>query len=182
MREGAVAAVRWEPREAKSPPLHNSQGWGTRNSQECGTRQGPGHPSFAFSEGNCETRGNMKIKSALALVLVVGSVSFAAASSKISDESYRLLRQLVSYKNREINDLGTLNDYTLDCQNVSDEQLASKKCTERLTAMQSEDRDLQVKHDVLGQEIASHIRQHKDEEWLFLGLMLDDKEFSNFAH
>jgi hypothetical protein len=70
----------------------------------------------------------------------------------------------------------------LDCSNVSDAQFTEKKCSDRLTAMQSEDRDLQVKHDVLGQEIASHIRQHKDEEWLFMGLMLDDKEFSNLAH
>jgi formate-dependent nitrite reductase cytochrome c552 subunit len=124
----------------------------------------------------------MKIRLIMASAFVVGVVSLAVASSKISDESYRLLRQLVSYKNREINDLHSMSEYLLDCHNVSDEQLAAKKCSERLAAMQSEDRDLQVKHDVLGQEIASHIRQHHDEEWLFMGLMLDDKEFSNLAH
>jgi hypothetical protein len=124
----------------------------------------------------------VKIKYWLAISLCVACASFAAASSKISDESYRLLRQLISYKNREIADLHAINEYLLDCHNAPDAQLAEKKCSERLTLMKSEDRDLQVKHDVLGQEIASHIRQHKDEEWFFMGLMVDDKEFSNLAH
>jgi hypothetical protein len=120
---------------------------------------------------------------AMLLVTSLGVlVSVAAASSKISDDSYRLVRQLVSYKNREIDELHSLNQYMLDCQGVTDAQFAEKKCSERLTAMQGEDRDLQVKHDVLGQEIATHVRQHKDEAWLFIGLMADDKEFSNLAH
>lgn len=123
----------------------------------------------------------MRIKIVLLALLMAGFVSLAVAASKISDESYRLLRQLVSYKNREIGDLQAMNQYMLECMNASSEEQASKKCSDRLTTMQNEDRDLQVKHDVLGQEIASHIRQHKDEEWLFMGLMLDDKEFSNFT-
>jgi hypothetical protein len=123
----------------------------------------------------------MKTRAVFLLAFAVSFVSLSIASSKISDESYRLLRQLVSYKNREIDDLHELNQYLLDCQNVPNDQLASKKCSDRLTAMQSEDRDLQVKHDVLGREIAARIRQHKDEEWLFLGLMGDDKEFSNLV-
>jgi hypothetical protein len=118
----------------------------------------------------------------LMLALLATAISIAVASQKISDESYQLLRQLLSYKNREINDLHTMNEYMLDCYNVPDAQLATKKCSERLTAMQGEDRDLQVKHDVLGQEIAAHIRQHKEEAWVFMGLMLDDKEFSNLTH
>jgi hypothetical protein len=116
------------------------------------------------------------------MLLPLAVIVCLAASSKISDDSYRLVRQLISYKNREIQDLQSLNQYMLDCQNVSDAQFAAKKCSDRLTAMQSEDRDLQVKHDVLGQEIATHIREHKDEEWIFMGLMMDDKEFSNIAH
>jgi hypothetical protein len=124
----------------------------------------------------------MKIKYALVLALLVGGVSFAAASSKISDDSYRLLRQLVSYKNHEIDNLKDLNQYMLDCYNVTDAQTAEKKCSERLTTMQSTANDLQVKHDVLAQQIASHVKQQKDEEWLFIGLMADDKEFSNLAH
>ena len=123
-----------------------------------------------------------KTRATLLLVSLGAVVSIAAASSKISDDAYRLVRQLVSYKNREIEELHSLNQYMLDCQGVSDGQFAEKKCSERLSAMQSEDRDLQVKHDVLGQEIAAHIHQHKDEEWLFMGLMMDDKEFSNLAH
>src|SRR5260370_24032593 len=118
-----------------------------------------------------------------ALVLLIPFACIVSlAATNISDGSYRLLRQLVSYKNREIADLHAMNEYMLDCYNVSEAQLGAKKCSERLTAMQSEDRDLQVKHDVLGQEIAAHIRQHKEEEWLFIGLMMDDKEFSNLAH
>ena len=124
----------------------------------------------------------MKIKYWLALTLCVVAVSVAAASSKISDESYRLVRQLVSYKNLEIENLKDLNQYMLDCHNEPDAQTAAKKCSERLTEMQSNANNLQVKHDVLGQQIASHIKQQKDEEWLFIGLMADDKEFSNFAH
>src|ERR1700740_1671531 len=105
--------------------------------------------------------GEAMKKTTMLLLVTFGTiVTVAAASSKISGESYRLLRQLVSYKNREINDLHALNDYMLDCRNVSDEQFTAKKCSDRLTSMQSEDRDLQVKHDVLGQEIATHIRQH----------------------
>ena len=124
----------------------------------------------------------MKIKSWLAITLCVAAVSFAAASSKISDESYRLLRQLVSYKNVEIENLKDLNQYMLDCYNVPDAQTAAKKCSERMTTMQSNANDLQVKHDVLAQQVASHIKQQKDDEWLFIGLMADDKEFSNLAH
>jgi hypothetical protein len=118
----------------------------------------------------------------LLLFIPLAAIVSIAATSKISDESYRLLRQLVSYKNREIDDLRALNQYELDCQGATDAKLASKKCSDRLSAMQAEDRDLQVKHDVLGQEIAAHIRQQKGEEWLFLGLMGDDKEFSNLLH
>src|ERR1700730_9061488 len=120
-----------------------------------------------------------KMRVLLFLASMGAIVCIAAASSKISDDAYRLVRQLVSYKNREIDELHSLNQYMLDCQGVSDAQFAEKKCSERLSAMQGEDRDLQVKHDVLGQEIATHIRQHKEEEWLFMGLMMDDKEFSN---
>jgi hypothetical protein len=119
---------------------------------------------------------------ALLLFFALTVIVSIAASSKISDESYRLLRQLVQYKNREIDGLQSMSNYLLDCQNVSDAELKAKNCSARLTAMQSEVNDLQVKHDVLGQEIASYLRQHKDEEWLFVGLMADDKEFSNFAH
>ncbi len=44
------------------------------------------------------------MKTLAMLLAILGIiVSFAAASSKISDESYRLLRQLISYTNREIN-------------------------------------------------------------------------------
>jgi hypothetical protein len=124
----------------------------------------------------------VRVKYWLALTLCVACVSFAAAASKISDDSYRLVRQLVSYKNREIDDLKDLNQYMLDCYNVPDGQFTAKKCSDRVTSMQSENNALQVKHDVLGQEISSHVRQHKDEEWLFIGLMADDKEFSNLAH
>jgi hypothetical protein len=31
-------------------------------------------------------------------------------------------------------------------------------------------------------EIVAHVQQHKDEEWIFMGLKLDDKEFGNFGH
>jgi hypothetical protein len=127
--------------------------------------------------------GEEGMKTLAMLLAILGIiVSFAAASSKISDESDRLLRQLISYTNREINSLHVIVDYMLDCHNVSDEQFESKKCTERMTATQGEHQDLQVKRDVLGQAIASHIRQHKEEEWLFMGVMLDDKEFSNLGH
>jgi len=121
-------------------------------------------------------------KHLLGLVFLLGGVLTLSAASKISDEAYRLVRELVTYKNLEIEALRNLNEYTMDCHNVSDEQFAAKKCSERLAALQDSDRRVQVKHDVVGQEIAAHIRQHKDEEWLFMGLMLDDKEFSNFAH
>jgi hypothetical protein len=124
----------------------------------------------------------MKIKYGLVLALLAGVVSLAAASSKISDDSYRLVRQLVSYKNLEIENLKDLNQYMLDCHNVPDAQTAEKKCSERLTEMQSNANNLQVKHDVLAQQVTSHIQQHKDEGWLFIGLMADDKEFSNPAH
>jgi hypothetical protein len=128
-------------------------------------------------------RGEEGMKTLAMLLAILGIiVSFAAASSKISDESYRLLRQLISYTNREINSLHVIVDYMLDCHNVSDEQFESKKCTERMTAIQGEHQDLHVKHDVLGQAIASHIRQHEEEEWLFMGVMLDDKELSNLGH
>jgi hypothetical protein len=106
----------------------------------------------------------MRIKTALLQVFVAGFVSLAVAASRIIDESYRLARQLFSYKNREIDSLHTLNQYMLDCQNVSNEESVSKKCSGRLTAMQEAANDLQVQHDVLGHEIESHIRQHKDEE------------------
>lgn len=125
----------------------------------------------------------MRTKAVFLLVTVVGLASIAvASSSKISDESYRLVRQLISYKNHEIDGLKDLAQYTLDCSNVSDAEFKSKNCSERLSAIQTASNQLQVKHDVLGQEIANHIHQHKDEEWIFLGLMGDDKEFSNLAH
>jgi hypothetical protein len=123
-----------------------------------------------------------KITALLVFCLVAIFVTAAYASSKISDDGYRLLRELVSYKNREIDALKNLNQYTLDCANVPAAEFTEKKCSERMTNMQSEDRDLQVKHDVFGHELQDHLRKHKDEEWLFMGLMLDDKEFSNFAH
>jgi hypothetical protein len=110
------------------------------------------------------------------------SATITLAASKISDDGYRLVRQLVTYKNRKIEARHALNDCTLDCHNVSNEQFEAKNCEKRLSDLQSQDLDLQVKHDVLGHEIQAHIRQHKDEEWLFLGLMLDDKEFSNLMH
>ncbi len=118
----------------------------------------------------------------LLAIVTVGLTSLAVASSKISDESYQLVRRLVSYKNQEIDNLKDLAQYTLDCGNVSDTEFKTKNCSTRITALQDADRNLQVKHDVLGQEIANHIRQHKDEEWIFLGLMVDDKEFNNLAH
>jgi len=121
----------------------------------------------------------MKIKTVLLVLITLGFVSLAVAASKINDESYRLIRQLVAYKNREIDGLRSLSEYMRDCQNVSNEESASKKCSARLAAMRGAVNDLHVKHDVLGHEIARHIRQHRDEEWL-LGLMLDDKEFSDF--
>jgi hypothetical protein len=123
-----------------------------------------------------------KTKALLLFCLAMAFVTVAYASSKISDDGYRLLRELVSYKNREIDMLKNLNQYTLDCNNVSDAQFAAKKCSDRMAEMQSQDRDLQVKHDVFGHDLQAHLRQHKDEESLFMGLMLDDREFSNFAH
>jgi formate-dependent nitrite reductase cytochrome c552 subunit len=122
----------------------------------------------------------MPIKTLLLVVFAAGFVSLAVPSSRISDESYRLLQQLLSYKNREIDDLHSLNQYMVDCEHASDEALASKKCSDRLAAMQNEDREMQVKHDQLAQAIATHMRQHRDEEWFFTGL--EDKEFNNFAH
>jgi hypothetical protein len=124
----------------------------------------------------------MKLRMVLLSASILGCVLLALASSKISDESYQLVRRLVSYKNQEIDNLKDLAQYTLDCSNVSDTEFKTKNCSTRITALQEADRNLQVKHDVLGQEIANHIRQHKDEEWIFLGLMVDDKEFSNLAH
>jgi hypothetical protein len=124
----------------------------------------------------------MKKVTALLLAFLGLFATFALASSKISDDGYRLLRELVTYKNREIDMLKALNQYTLDCNNVPDAQLAAKKCTDRMTELQSQDRELQVKHDVFGHDLQAHLRQHKDEEWLFMGLMMDDKEFSNLAH
>jgi len=115
----------------------------------------------------------------LLVIVTVGLTSLAVASSKISDESYQLVRRLVSYKNQEIDNLKDLAQYTLDCSNVSDAEFKTKSCSTRIAALQEADRNLKVKHDVLGQEIASHIRQHKDEEWIFLGLMVDDKEFKS---
>ena len=124
----------------------------------------------------------MRLRLFLFVGFAIGLATLGFASSKISDESYGLVRQLVAYKNGEIEGLRAMNQFALDCYNVSDEQLAAKKCSDRLTAMQDEERALQVKHDVLGHEIAAHIKKHKDEEWLFIGLMIDDKEFSNLAH
>jgi len=95
--------------------------------------------------------GEEGMKTLAMLLAILGIiVSFAAASSKISDESYRLLRQLISYTNREINSLHVIVDHMLDCQNVSDEQFKSKKCMEHMTAIQGEHQDLQVKHGGLG--------------------------------
>ena len=119
---------------------------------------------------------------ALLIVFLGLFTTFAWASSKISDDGYRLVRELVTYKNREIGMLKALNQYTLDCNNAPDAQFAANKCTDRMTELQSQDRDLQVKHDVFGHDLQAHLRQHKDEEWLFMGLMMDDKEFSNLAH
>jgi hypothetical protein len=118
-------------------------------------------------------------KSALLLVLVGAVVCIAAASSKISDDSYRLVRELFAYKNREIAELNSMTQYMLDCQNAPDEQASAKKCTDRFAVIQSEEHALEVKHDVLADQLAAHIRQHRDEEWIFLGLLADDKEFSN---
>lgn len=122
------------------------------------------------------------MKKHMVVLVLLGVAATLSAASRISDEAYRLVRGLVAYKNHEIEALRSLNEYTLDCHNVSDEQFAAKKCSDRLAALQDLDRSVQVKHDVLGHEIAAHIQKHKDEEWLFMGLMLDDKEFSNFAH
>jgi hypothetical protein len=121
-------------------------------------------------------------KTTLLFVLISLCASFVVASSKISDESFQLIRRLVSYKNQEIAGLESMNEYMLDCQNVSDTQSKEKKCADRLVQMQKDVNDSQVKHDVLGHEIAAYIQKHKDEEWIFLGLMGDDKEFSNLAH
>jgi len=121
-------------------------------------------------------------KTTMLLVILATFVTFAAASSKISDESYRLLRQLFQYKNHEIDDLSAMSSYLLECQNVSDTDLKAKNCTARLNEMQSEVNQMEIKKGVLAQTIASHIQQHKDEEWLFIGLLADDKEFSNLAH
>jgi hypothetical protein len=88
----------------------------------------------------------------------------------------------VRYKNYEIDSLKALNEYTLDCSNLSDEQFTAKKCQNRLAELQSQANELQVKHDVLAHDIRAHLQQHKDEEWLFMGLMIDDKESSNLAH
>src|SRR5580700_5957679 len=108
----------------------------------------------------------MKKNTALLFAFLGLSAVFAVASQKISDDAYRLVRQLVSYKNHEIDMLKTLSVYTLECNNVSDEQFAVKKCSQRMEAMQGQDRELQVRHDVLGHDIKAHISQHKDEEWL----------------
>jgi hypothetical protein len=121
-------------------------------------------------------------RTTMLLVILVTFVTLAAASSKINDETFRLIRQLISYKNQEINGLESMTQYMLDCQNVSDAELKAKNCSARLTELQTAVNASTVKHDVLGQEIASYIRQHKDEDWIFMGLMLDDKEFSSFAH
>jgi hypothetical protein len=122
------------------------------------------------------------MKKTTMLLMTLGTfVCFAAAASKINDESYQLVRHLVQYKNHEIDGLQSMSNYLLDCQNVSDAELKAKNCSATMTAMQTEVNDLRVKHDVLGQEVASHVRQHKDEEWIFTGLVTDDKEFSDFA-
>jgi hypothetical protein len=120
-------------------------------------------------------------KSVLLVALVVACVSIAAASSKIIDESYSLVRKLFAYKNTEIDQLASMTQYMIDCQGAADAQAAAKNCTSRLEALQTGANNLTVQKGVLADELSTHIRQHKDEDWIFLGLLADDKEFSNLS-
>jgi hypothetical protein len=47
-------------------------------------------------------------RTTMLLVILATFVTFAAASSKINDETFRLIRQLISYKNQEINGLESM--------------------------------------------------------------------------
>jgi hypothetical protein len=120
-------------------------------------------------------------KSALMVVLVIVGVSIAAASSKISDDSYRLVRKLFAYKNTEIAQLASMTQYMIDCQGATDAQATAKNCARRMEELQTGANNLSVQKGVIADELATHIRQHKDEEWIFLGLLADDKEFSNLS-
>jgi hypothetical protein len=120
-------------------------------------------------------------KSALLIVLVVVAVSIAAASSKISDDSYRLVRKLFAYKNTEIAQLSSMTQYMIDCQGATDTQATAKNCTSRMEELQTGANNLAVQKGVLADELATHIRQHREEDWIFLGLLADDKEFSNLS-
>ena len=120
-------------------------------------------------------------KSALLIVLVVAGVSIAAAASKISDDSYRLVRKLFAYKNTEIAQLASMTQYMIDCQGAPDAQATAKNCASRMGELQTGANNLSVQKGVLADELSTHIRQHRDEEWIFLGLLADDKEFSNLS-
>lgn len=117
---------------------------------------------------------------ALPVLAVLASLFVGGSSSKISDESYRLVRKLVVYKNQELDFYEKLSEVAVDCYNVPDEQLAAKNCTDRTAKLNDSEREIDVERRVVANEIGKHIREHKDEEWIFLGLMVDDKEFSNF--
>jgi hypothetical protein len=124
----------------------------------------------------------VKSKITFGCLLILGTLNLAAmAASKIDDETFRLIRQLVSYKNQEIDALKQLVDYTNDCNNVPDSQSQMNRCPGRLTDLQNMTNTLQVKHDVVGQEIKDYLHQHKSEQWIFMGLLLDDKEFGSLV-
>jgi hypothetical protein len=69
---------------------------------------------------------------ALRMVLLYLAVvlPFAVAASKISDDAYRLVRELMSYKNHEISYLNSFDQYLEDCANASEQQGTAKKCFE----------------------------------------------------
>jgi hypothetical protein len=69
---------------------------------------------------------------ALRMVLLYLAVvlPFAVAASKISDDAYRSVRELMSYKNHEISYLNSFDQYLEDCANASEQQGTAKKCFE----------------------------------------------------
>jgi hypothetical protein len=99
----------------------------------------------------------------------------------VIDDSYRLVRKLFAYKNTEIAQLASMTQYMIDCQGATDAQATAKNCASRLGKLQTGANNLSVQKGVITDELATHIRQHKDEEWIFLGLLADDKEFSNLS-
>jgi hypothetical protein len=120
-------------------------------------------------------------RTSLLVFLLAAIVTVAAASSKISDDSFRLVRKLFAYKNAEIAQLASMTQYMIDCQGTTDAQATAKNCVSRLAELQTGANNLSVQKGVLADELSTHIRQHRDEEWIFLGLLADDKEFSNLS-